>query len=87
MLARGRVRRERGLLGSEQLDVFGAREGVGGEEDPEGEQLGEDEEPDRQVAGQAGAMRLCRSAGRHGALRSGDGIHAAQSRQKGALLT
>ena len=45
---------ERGLLQREDLDVTRAREGVGGEEQAEGQQLGEDEEPDRQIAGQPG---------------------------------
>src|SRR5690606_3734218 len=73
------------LFGIEQLDVVRTREGVGGKEHTKGEQLGEDEDPDGQVAGEAGPVcELC-SAGR------GKGMacrfHAPKSRQARMVLT
>ena len=75
------------LLGGEEFDVLGARRRRRPRRRPEGEQLGEDEEPDRGSPARRGPCVCTGPPAGMGIRRSGDGIHAAQSGQKGAGLT
>ena len=64
------------LVFVEQLDVVGPGEGVGGEEHREDEHLGEDEDPDGEVAGKA-------TAGLDGGGQGIDGISHGRHRKCG----